>query len=159
MKLCFTRGKIIFKILKKIYVLAKHIFLCSKSPIAPSRMWHKYHTMNMKHVMEWESRNAHQTWILVFVIIVALCACVIFIEWWFLRCDCTEIIVNHSGMWMFCLCVKLASWMMWTQYPTGGGAPLQSGPQVVRMTFLWPSLSVKLPIPALQASSQTARSR
>ena len=75
---------------------------------------------------------------------------VIIIEWRFLRRHCTEITVYHSGMWMFCLCVKLANWMMWIQYPTGGGnAWLQSGPQVVKIRFLWPSLSLKLPIHAL----------
>ena len=40
--------------------------------------------------------------------------------------------------------------MMGIQNPTGGSSQLKSGPQVVRISFLWPSLSLKLPIPALQ---------
>ena len=53
-----------------------------------------------------------------FVLIVALCSwsrtlillhlvsMLTFTDWWFLRHHCTEIIVYHSGIWMFCLCVK-----------------------------------------------------
>ena len=40
-----------------ICVLAKYIFLCSKSPIALTRMWHKCRAMNMKQVTEWEGRK------------------------------------------------------------------------------------------------------
>ena len=71
MNLCFTRGK--NHLQNKIHVLAKCIFLCSKSPISPAQ-----HISNMSWNGRAESRNAHQTWIFVLVITGALCACVIF---------------------------------------------------------------------------------
>ena len=40
--------------------------------------------------------------------------------------------------------------MMWIQYPTDGSVWLQSGPQAARIAFLQPSLSLKLPIPAVE---------
>lgn len=43
---------------------------------------------------------------------------------------------------MLCFCVR-------SQCRTGGSVRLQSGPQEVRTTCLWPSLSLKLLFPAV----------